>query len=134
MNETKHLTCINCPLGCTVSVELNGDEILSVTGNSCKRGEIYAKKEVTAPTRIVTSTIRIVDGDVAMCSVKTAKDIPKNKIFDVMQAIQPIKINAPVHAGDVILKNVCNTDVDVIATKSVNKVSQQQKSNTKNIS
>ena len=69
-------------MGCSIAVEMDGNEVVSVTGNTCKRGDVYARKEVTNPTRIVTSTVRVIGGKEDMVSVKTKEDIPKGKIFD----------------------------------------------------
>ncbi len=117
--EKKNLTCICCPMGCQITVTLDNGEVTDVTGNTCKRGDVYARKEVTNPTRVVTSSIRVSGGRIAMVSCKTAGDIPKGKIFDCCKAIQSIEIQAPVKIGDIILKDVCGTGVDVIATKEV---------------
>lgn len=122
--ETKSLTCIGCPLGCSVSVEMEQGEIRSVTGNTCKRGEIYARKEVTNPTRIVTSSVRVIGGAMAMVSCKTKEDIPKGKIFDCMKALTDVTVKAPVRIGDVIVADVCGTGVDVVATRNVDAVSR----------
>ena len=118
--ETKNLTCIGCPLGCSIQVEMENGEITHISGNTCKRGDIYARKEVTHPTRIVTSTVRVENGNVPMVSVKTKSDIPKEKIMDIMRSIKEIRVQAPVHVGDVIMENIGNTGVDLIATKEVN--------------
>lgn len=121
--EKRELICIGCPMGCPLSVELDQGEVVSVRGNTCKRGEIYARKEVTNPTRIVTSTVVVEGGKLAAVSVKTREDIPKEKIFECMKALKGVKVQAPVHMGDVIVKNVAGTGVDVIATKSVGSLS-----------
>lgn len=115
----KELTCISCPLGCPLKVELdeNGG-VVSVTGNTCKRGEEYGKKEVTAPTRTVTSTIKVEGASVPVTSVRTKTDIPKEKIFACMEAIRQAKVKAPVHIGDIVIQNVAGTGVDVAATKA----------------
>ena len=84
--NTVNLICIGCPLGCPLTVEMEGNEVKSVAGNTCPRGEAYAKKELTNPTRIVTSTVRVGGGKRAMVSVKTASDIPKGKIFECVKA------------------------------------------------
>ena len=116
----RELTCISCPLGCPLKVETDDNgAVLQVTGNTCKRGEIYGKKEVTAPERTVTSTVAVVGGSAPLVSVRTRTDIPKGKIFDCMEAIRAAKIQAPVHIGDVVVENVCGTGVDVVATKAV---------------
>ena len=115
--EKKNLTCICCPMGCQITVTLDNGEVTDVTGNTCKRGDVYARKEVTNPTRVVTSSVRVSGGRIAMVSCKTAGDIPKGKIFDCCKAIQSIEVQAPVKIGDIILKDVCGTGVDVIAPK-----------------
>lgn len=116
--EKRELICIGCPMGCPLTVEMNGTEVVSVTGNTCPRGDAYARKEVTNPTRIVTSTVKVEDGKVDMVSVKTKEDIPKGKIFECVKALKGITVKAPVHIGDVILKDVAGTGVDIIATKN----------------
>jgi CxxC motif-containing protein len=98
---------------------MDGNEVTSVTGNTCPRGDAYARKEVTNPTRIVTSTVRVTNGTAAMVNVKTASDIPKGKIFDCVAALRDIEISAPVKIGDVILSNVAGTGVDIIAAKDI---------------
>ena len=82
------ITCINCPVGCRLAVELENGQVVSVTGNTCPRGDAYAKKELTNPTRIVTSTVRVLGGKLPMVSVKTESDIPKSKIFDCVKALK----------------------------------------------
>ena len=119
--EKKSLICIGCPMGCMLSVTLENGEVTEVTGNTCKRGDVYARKEVTNPTRIVTSTVKVSGGTLAMVSVKTKTDIPKGKIFDCVRALKTVCVKAPVHIGDVILENVADTGVDIIATKNVRK-------------
>lgn len=117
--EKKELTCIGCPLGCAITVEMKNGEIVSITGHTCKRGEEYARKELTNPTRIVTSIVRVKGGRIPMVSVKTKTDIPKSKIFDCAKALQNVIINAPVHIGDVIVEDVAGTGVAIVATKNV---------------
>ena len=117
--EKRELTCIGCPLGCALTVTMENGRILEVTGHTCKRGEDYAYKEVTNPTRIVTSIVRVEGGHIPMVSVKTQSDIPKHKIFDCAKALQGICVKAPVHIGDVVIENVAETGVAVIATKNI---------------
>lgn len=119
--EKVNLICIGCPLGCPLTVEMEGKEVLSVSGHTCRNGEKYARKELTDPTRIVTSTVRVTDGTLAMVSVKTASDIPKGKIFDCVKALREVDVPAPVHIGQVILADVAGTGIDIIATKNVEK-------------
>ncbi len=106
-------------MGCALTVEAEDGEVKSVSGFACKRGEIYARKEVTNPTRIVTSTVRVIGSPFTrMVSVKTREDIPKDKIFECVKALKGITAEAPVKIGDVILPNAAGTGVDVVATKN----------------
>lgn len=115
--EKRELICISCPMGCPLTVELEGGEIVNITGNTCNRGEVYGRKEVTNPTRIVTSTVKVEGGKSDMVSVKTREDIPKDKIFECVKALKGITVKAPVRIGDVILPDVAGTGVDIVATK-----------------
>ena len=116
--EKRELICIGCPLGCPLTVTINGEDI-TVEGNTCKRGDTYAKKEVTNPTRIVTSSVKIMNGELERVSVKTASDIPKGKIFDIMDEIRNTVVEAPIAIGDIIITDCAGTGVDVVATKNV---------------
>ncbi len=120
--EKRELTCIRCPMGCQLTVELEGNEVLSVTGNQCPNGDQYARKEVINPTRIVTSTVIISGGNKTRLPVKTANDIPKGKIFDVMKEIDAVRAVAPVKIGDKVIEDVAGTGVAVIATRNVEAV------------
>lgn len=116
----KHeLTCIGCPLGCALVVEIEGNRIVSVTGFTCKKGEAYAQAEMINPRRTVTSTIKVRGGDTPMVSVKTALEIPKAQVTECMAALKDLAVDAPVKINDVILSDVCGTGVDIVATKNV---------------
>ena len=135
--EKRELTCIGCPLGCSITGTLENGEsnkqnktntntqknnkIKDVAGYTCKRGHDYARKEVTNPTRIVTSTVRLTGSatGAAVVSCKTAQDIPKGKIFEIVVALRQVTAHAPVKIGDVLLSNAAGTGVDIIATKNV---------------
>lgn len=119
--EKRELTCIGCPLGCAITVTLDGKEVKDIAGFTCRRGKEYARKEVTNPTRIVTSTVRLTGSQTgaAVVSCKTAQDIPKGKIFAVVAALKNVTAVAPVKIGDVLLHDVAGTGVDIVATKAV---------------
>ena len=118
----RELICIGCPLGCNLEVEINENNEMKVSGNSCKIGEDYGIKECTNPTRIVTTTVFVEGGQEPTVPVKTGKDIPKDKIFDCISALKHVVVKAPVNIGDIIISNVLNTGVDIIATKRVNTI------------
>lgn len=117
--KRRELICIGCPMGCPIVVEMEDGKVLSVTGNTCPRGESYARKEVTNPTRIVTTTVRVDGGKVPMINVKTEQDIPKDKIFECIAALRGVTMKAPVHIGDIILENVADTGVNIVAAGNV---------------
>ncbi|MBR4457015.1 MAG: DUF1667 domain-containing protein [Solobacterium sp.] len=117
--EKRELTCIGCPMGCQITVELEGTEILSVKGNTCAIGDRYARNEVIHPERTVTYTVVVDGGDKPRCSVKTAGNIPKDKIAECMKEIDAVRIKAPVKIGDVVIENVLGTGVNVVATRNV---------------
>lgn len=111
----KSLVCIVCPRGCRLDV----DEKLQVTGNACPRGAAYAAAEMTHPTRMVTSTVRLAESRLARVPVKTSCPVPKEKIADVMAEIRRMTVRAPVQCGDVVIGHVAGLDADVVATRTV---------------
>lgn len=117
--EEKKLICIGCPMGCPITVVMCGKEVVSITGNTCSHGAKYAAKEVTAPTRVLTTTVRVAGQKTRMLSVKTRTDIPKEKIYPVLFALKNLVAVPPVRIGDVILENAASTGGDVIATKNI---------------
>lgn len=114
---TKELICICCPRGCRMQAEIENGAVISVTGNSCKRGRDYAETELTAPVRMVTTTIRTEDG--VSIPVKTREPIPKEKIFDCMREIKAARVHLPVQMGDILVENVAGTGIPVIAARSM---------------
>lgn len=117
--DEKEITCIVCPVGCKVLVRTDGKNFELVGGNRCKRGEEYARSEALDPRRMLTSSVLVEDGEWPLVSVKTSKPIPKDKIFEVLNVIKKTRVKAPIQIGQLIIENVANTDVDVIATKSI---------------
>lgn len=114
--EHKDLICIGCPLGCRLKATLEDSKVIRVTGQSCKKGEAYAMKECINPTRILTTTVEVENGIPEVVSVKTEKDIPKDKLFECIKELKQVKLTAPVHIGDVVLEDIAGTGVRVIAT------------------
>lgn len=111
------LICITCPRGCHLSVdEENG---FTVTGNSCKRGEIYGVNEIQNPVRVVTSTVRTDSVLQPRCPVKTNGAIPKGKMFEAMELMNDVVLKTPIKTGDVIIPNLFDTGIDLVACKSI---------------
>ncbi len=118
-SRTHTLPCIVCPAGCIISVTEKNGEVIEVSGNNCERGEAYAKSEVTAPVRIVTSSVRVSGGRAPVVSVKTSGAIPKEKIKECIAMMKDITVTAPVALGDVIINDIAATGIDLIATSAV---------------
>ncbi|MBE0067922.1 DUF1667 domain-containing protein, partial [Thermoanaerobacterium thermosaccharolyticum] len=109
-----------CPIGCMLEVSLEDNKVIDVKGNTCLKGKNYAEKECTNPTRIVTSSVKVKNGEIAAVSVKTESDIPKDKITECIKELRGLVVEAPITIGDVIVENIANTGVNVIATKCLN--------------
>ncbi len=109
-------------MGCSLRVTMDGDEIVSVEGNTCPRGKNYAVTEVTAPRRVLTSTVRVEGGHLPLCPVRTGGDIPKGLLFDAMKAVNALRIKAPVAIGDVLIPDLCGTGVPLVACRDIRKV------------
>lgn len=112
------IVCITCPRGCTMQVTGSGDDV-QVTGNFCKRGEDFAKTELTNPMRTICSTVRTNFADAPVLPCRVSADIPKDRIFDVMAEINKAVVDKPLHRGDVIIPNVLGLGVDVISTSDL---------------
>lgn len=113
----KHFICLCCPKGCHLNVDEENN--FAVTGNSCSRGEEYGKTEATSPQRTVTATVRVKSAEHPRCPCKTNKTVSKNLIFDVSREINKIELIPPVKTGQVIIKNVCGTNADIVATGDI---------------
>ena len=114
----RDLICVACPRGCMITVEYEGKEVLSVTGNTCKRGDEYARTEIVNPTRNIASTVKVQGGVHPVVPVKTSAPIPKTMIFDCMKEINTVTVEAPVHIGQVVIENVLGTGVNIVATNN----------------
>ncbi len=120
----KTVVCLQCPFACKVDVELSeAGEILSVSGNRCQRGDSYARQEVIAPVRVLTTTVRIdsEDREHPLLSVMTSGAIPKARLGEAMRTLASVRVKAPVEYGEVVYEDLLGTGVNVIATSSIRK-------------
>lgn len=115
----KEIICTVCPRGCHIQVEGEGDTILNVEGYSCKRGLEYGSTEFAHPVRILTTTVKLADMENDLLPVRSSKPLPKEKLFECMDIIRATAVKLPVKRYDVIVENICNTGVNIVATKSV---------------
>ncbi|PKM50580.1 MAG: molybdopterin oxidoreductase [Firmicutes bacterium HGW-Firmicutes-7] len=116
------LVCIICPKACILNIEMENEKIISILGNKCKRGVDYAEKELTNPERALSSTVLIKGGVLPLLPVRSSKALPKDSLIKVMEVIDKTEVVAPVKIGDIIVKNVSNLGVDIIASRSMRKV------------
>ena len=113
---TKNVTCIVCPKGCKITVEHNNGDIIDISGHTCKRGYSYACDEAVDPKRTITTTMKNENG--ATVSVKTDKPIKKGLMFECMKVINSTVVEFPVRIGDILIKNILDTDVNIVATSN----------------
>ena len=113
----KEVICTCCPKGCHLQVDENNG--YQVTGNACPNGVAYGKEELTHPTRILTSTVRAVGGLHSRCPVKTSQPVPKERMFEVMAALDGVVLQTPVRVGQVVVHDVCGTGADIVATRNL---------------
>lgn len=121
MSIEKEITCIVCPIGCKILVRAVENEFELLDGNKCKRGIEYAKNEALDPRRMLTSSVLVKNGEWPLVSVKSSKPVQKHKVYSVLKEIKKSIVNAPVRSGQIIIKNVANTKIDIVATKSIKK-------------
>ena len=117
--EKRHFTCITCPIGCEIDVELQEGAVVSMEGNKCDKAEDFVRQEVEEPMRVLTTTVRIKGAKWAMLPVRTDKPIPKRLLFDVMRQLAGIELQAPIQVSDVIAGDITGTGADVIASRSM---------------
>ncbi len=117
----KNITCIECPKGCTLSVDIENCKAVKVSGNQCPKGQTYAVSEIENPVRVLTSAVLAEGLSIKMVPVRTDRPIPKSKMFEAMSEIKKIKIDKSVKNGDVILNNLLSLGADLVSTRDAQK-------------
>ena len=123
--STREFTCVVCPNGCTIVVDVDNDEtpvVTRVQGNVCRRGEAWARQEVENPMRTIASSVPVNNGDFPLVSVRTNRPVPLARIREVMEEIRRVSPSAPVGIGDVIVSSPAGCDTEVVATRRVRKI------------
>jgi CxxC motif-containing protein len=115
----KELTCISCPNGCILEVDLESGRVVSIKGNECKKGVEYAKNEILQPVRIVTTTVKISGAQIPFLPVKTSKPVKKELCRKIVEKASGIEVKAPIKLGEVIARNILDTGTDLVATRSI---------------
>jgi CxxC motif-containing protein len=122
----KEIVCIGCPLGCPLTVDHNQKTVQKISGNRCNLGSQYAEKELFNPERTLTTTVKVKNGHLPLVSVRTSTPIPKKRLFDAMNLLAKIEVEAPIKIGDIILQNLFDTNASIVATKNILKRRKQK--------
>lgn len=123
MNTNKRqLNCIVCPLGCTIKVSFENNNIKEINGFTCSRGEKYAREEITAPKRSLTTTVKVLGGELPLLPVISKATLPKEKILACARYLATISVKAPIVEGDIVQQNILNLGVDIVAARDIKAV------------
>ncbi len=117
--EKEHFTCVVCPIGCEIDVELKDTDVVSIEGSKCAKGKEFVLQELEEPMRILTTTIRIKGAEWAMLPVRSDRPIPKRLLFRVMEELANIELQAPVKMSELIISDVAGTGADIVATRTM---------------
>jgi len=117
--EKRHFTCVTCPVGCEVDVEVQDGNIISLTGNRCDKVKEFVLQELKEPVRVLTTTVRIKGAEYAMLPVRTDKAIPKRLFSQAMEELANIDLQAPVYISDVIIKDIAGSGANIVATRTM---------------
>jgi CxxC motif-containing protein len=121
MVEKRKLICISCPVGCELTVLLDGDKIIDVEDNACRLGVDYAEQEIFDPQRMVASTVKVKNGFHPLVPVYTEHPIPKPLIMDILDEIRKVEVEAPIELKQVVIENVLDTGVNIVASREMPK-------------
>jgi CxxC motif-containing protein len=119
--KKRHFTCVTCPIGCEVEVEVQGSDIVSMRGNKCPKAEEFVLQELVEPMRILTTTVPILGARWAMLPVRTDRPIPKRLFTEVLKELASIELQAPVRVSDLIIGDVAGTGANIVATRNMHR-------------
>jgi CxxC motif-containing protein len=119
MHEVREFICVTCPVGCSIEATVEGDQLVAVEGQACKRGIAFVQEELRAPKRTLTTTVRVEGGALPLVPVRSTEPLPKASLFDVTALLREIVLQAPVEAGQVVLADVLATGVNVVASRAL---------------
>ena len=117
--EKKYFTCVICPIGCEIDVELQDSNVVSIEGSKCAKGKEFVSQELKEPMRILTTTVRVKGAKWAMLPVRTDKPIPKRLLFRAIKELAGIELQAPINVSDVIIRDIAGTEANIVATRNM---------------
>jgi len=118
----KNVTCIVCPLGCRIRIVHSKDAIQRIEDYQCEKGKDYAVQEIFNPVRTLTTTMMVRNGQLPLVSVKTSKPVPKDRIFDIMDTIAGLELEAPLAIGEILVEDILGLNANIVATKHVKRI------------
>ncbi len=119
MREAREFICVTCPVGCTIQAIVDGDELVSIEGQSCKRGEAFVREELTAPKRMLTTTVRVRGGVLPLVPVRSTAPLPKGRVLEVASLLRGIVLDAPIPPRQTVVANVLDTGVDIVTSRAL---------------
>jgi CxxC motif-containing protein len=119
LREQRRFICITCPVGCAIDAVIENGELIEATGQACKRGIAFVREELRTPKRMLTTTVRVRGGALPLVPVRSAQALPKGLLFSVAALLRDVVLEAPVLEHQVVLQNVLNTGVDIIASRDL---------------
>jgi len=125
MRESREFICVTCPLGCSIQAVVDGDRLVSIDGQSCKRGEAFVREELSAPKRMLTTTVQVRGGVLPLVPVRSTEPLPKERIFDVAALLRRVVLDAPVAARQMVAANAVGSGVDIVTSRAVDAVKRE---------
>jgi len=122
VEEQRHFVCVTCPVGCNIEAKVRGTELLTLVGNRCARGVDFVKEELTAPRRMLTTTVRVRGAALPLVPVRSEAPVPKGRLLEIAAHLRDVVLDAPVAEHQVVCADVLGTGVDIIASRALERV------------
>lgn len=119
MSEQREFICVTCPVGCAIQAEVEGDELIAIQGHACQRGEAFVREELTAPRRMLTTTVRVSGGTLPLVPVRSSVPVPKGLMFKIARALREVELRAPVGDHQMVLENALGSGVDIVTSRGM---------------
>jgi len=117
MSEQREFICVTCPVGCSIQAEVEGDKLISIRGHACQRGEAFVREELTAPRRMLTTTVRVRNGRLPLVPVRSSGPVPKGLMFEIARVLRDVELQAPVEEHQIVVENILDCGMDIITSR-----------------
>ncbi|MFO7698084.1 MAG: DUF1667 domain-containing protein [Anaerolineae bacterium] len=122
MAEQREFICVTCPVGCSIQAEVDGQELVALRGQACQRGEAFVREELTAPRRMLTTTVRVSGGRLPLVPVRSSVPVPKGLMLEIARALREVALDAPVADHQMVLENALGSGVDIVTSRAIEAV------------